>query len=217
MRETWRSFLIIPHTPQLALIPPVSFSMTNNTPLISEGDVDVEVGIVPMSSPSTTSRPPMRNLDMLLQSFLMSIFGLISAIFVFPVRLLLMPVRLLLAPKFVKPQPSSKCRMPSKVEDISVAHRQLISDFKSGATRSYEWRINQLLGIKSLFLEKEDELFDAYKSDLGKPAGEWFLEKNSILGEVNHTIAHLRELMQPESRSTPLVRRRQPRNAVLSI
>ncbi|GMI43798.1 hypothetical protein TrCOL_g4577 [Triparma columacea] len=93
---------------------------------------------------------------------------------------------------------------PSKVQDIAKAHQALKNEFSLGGTRSYAWRINQLLGIIRLVEEKEGELFEAYKSDLGKSQGEWFLEKNSILGEVNHTIAHLRELMQPESRSTPL-------------
>ncbi|GMH47390.1 hypothetical protein TrLO_g2694 [Triparma laevis f. longispina] len=69
---------------------------------------------------------------------------------------------------------------------------------------SYKWRINQLLGLKAMVLENEEELMKAYVKDLGKPKGDWFLEKNGILADINHTLSCLHKLMQPETRHTPL-------------
>lgn len=140
---------------------------------------------------------------MYIESFLTIIFGTVTTFILLPIRLILLPFRVLFSAKYRKPK-GNHIGNPSKVQDIAKAHQALKNEFSLGGTRSYAWRINQLLGIIRLVEEKEGELFEAYKSDLGKSQGEWFLEKNSILGEVNHTIAHLRELMQPESRSTPL-------------
>ena len=80
----------------------------------------------------------------------------------------------------------------------------LKASFDAGHTRSYSWRINQLLGLKAMVLENEGELMEAYVKDLGKPSGDWFLEKNGILADINHTLSCLHKLMQPESRHTPL-------------
>ena len=67
-----------------------------------------------------------------------------------------------------------------------------------------EWRVAQLMAIRALVVENEDAIFKAYQSDIGKPYCDWFMERKATLAELDHTMAHLAQWMQPEHRSSPL-------------
>lgn len=90
-------------------------------------------------------------------------------------------------------------RIPQIVKELRAA-------FDSGRTRSYEWRVQQLDGLKNLVKENETAIAEALKSDLGKPSMEAFLtEISHPLGELAVTRKNLKKWMAPEKVPTPAV------------
>ena len=78
--------------------------------------------------------------------------------------------------------------------------------FASGATKPYAFRIEQLKKFKATIIKYEKEIFDALYTDLKKvPEESWFTENGLLMQEINHTIQHLKEWMQPERVGTNLL------------
>lgn len=96
--------------------------------------------------------------------------------------------------------------MEINLEQINHVFAQQQAYFRSGATRSYEFRIKQLELIKALVTENEQAILDALKQDLGKhPFEAYSSEIGTILQSLNYTIAHLREWMENSAVETPLI------------
>ncbi len=54
---------------------------------------------------------------------------------------------------------------------------ELKTSFQSGRTKDLRWRAEQLSAIERMMSERENELIDALRQDLGKPALEsWMTE-----------------------------------------
>jgi aldehyde dehydrogenase (NAD+) len=78
--------------------------------------------------------------------------------------------------------------------------------FDSGATRSYEFRRDQLLAFKNVILKYEQEINNALHTDLKKTAEEcWVSETGLLIQEINYAIKNLREWMRPERVGTSLI------------
>jgi aldehyde dehydrogenase (NAD+) len=78
--------------------------------------------------------------------------------------------------------------------------------FLSGATQSYDFRISQLNRLKKVVLESEKEIYQALYADLKKTDEDaWATEIGFFLSELNDTIAHLKDWMQPASVTTNMV------------
>ncbi len=77
--------------------------------------------------------------------------------------------------------------------------------FDSGATRSYEFRLQQLKQLKAAMLKYADDVEAALKADIGRPALEAYVEMSTAMEELNHTIKHLKKWMQPKKVGTPLL------------
>jgi len=78
--------------------------------------------------------------------------------------------------------------------------------FQSGATQPYAFRIQQLERLKKAVLESEKVLYEALYADLKKTDEDaWATEIGFFLSELNDTIKHLKEWMQPKYVSTNLV------------
>lgn len=78
--------------------------------------------------------------------------------------------------------------------------------FNSGATRSYAFRRQQLLALKKAVQEKEEAIYAALYSDLKKNKEEcWVTENGFFLAELNDTLKHLGQWMEPEPVSTNLL------------
>lgn len=77
--------------------------------------------------------------------------------------------------------------------------------FESGATRSYEFRLQQLKQLKAAMLKYADEVEAALKQDIGRPALEAYVEMSTAMEELNHTLKHLKKWMQPKKVGTPLL------------
>lgn len=70
--------------------------------------------------------------------------------------------------------------------------------FRSGATKSVEFRIHQLQTLKKLLSEHEQELFEAIYADFKKPELETYATELGILhNEISYTIRHLKKWAKP--------------------
>lgn len=78
--------------------------------------------------------------------------------------------------------------------------------FNSGATRSYEYRKEQLKKLKAAILKHEEELYSALYTDLKKSKEEcWVTELGFVIAEINAALKNLQSWMQPERVATNLV------------
>jgi len=111
------------------------------------------------------------------------------------------------------------------VQAIEATHARLMETFKSGRTKSYEWRMAQLRGMKKFCKENADQMSQALAADLGRPRMEALLaDISSVIMEIEHTEKSLNKWMEPESVSTPLLQQpgksmvvREPKGVVLAI
>ncbi|HEX7804080.1 MAG TPA: aldehyde dehydrogenase family protein [Pseudoxanthomonas sp.] len=77
------------------------------------------------------------------------------------------------------------------------------SRFLSDATKSYEWRIEQLDRMERMLRENQDELCAALHQDFGKPPFEQLFEITVPLGVVRYYRENLKELMAPKPVAIP--------------
>jgi len=78
--------------------------------------------------------------------------------------------------------------------------------FESGVTRPYEWRRRQLLLLRQMILDNEEEICAALHKDLGKsPEEAYGSELGLVLSEIRYTLRHLRQWMRSRRVGTNLV------------
>lgn len=78
--------------------------------------------------------------------------------------------------------------------------------YNSGATRSYAFRKAQLQKLRKAILQYETELHRALYTDLKKsPEEAWVTETGFLLSEINATLKHFKQWMQPKPVGTNLV------------
>lgn len=71
--------------------------------------------------------------------------------------------------------------------------------FRSGATKSVEFRIHQLKTLKKLLTEHEEELFEAIYADFKKPELETYATELGILhNEISYALRHLKKWAKPK-------------------
>lgn len=102
----------------------------------------------------------------------------------------------------------SKVSQPIK-SDPQLGLSQIIeaqdSFFRSGRTKSYEFRIDQLKKLRDAIRKHEALLTEALKADLRKhPTESYISEVGFVLEELNLTIKHLKSWMKPRRAPTPL-------------
>jgi len=94
--------------------------------------------------------------------------------------------------------------LPSDLSDVPAIVTSLREAFASGRTRPYEWRKQQLEGVRRMLRENEQALGDAMHADLGRSHFEgWGSETRFVDNEISHTLKHLRSWMKPERVPTP--------------
>jgi len=80
------------------------------------------------------------------------------------------------------------------------------SYYNSGATRSYNFRKEQLIKLKNAIIRYEKELHDALYADLKKsPEESWVTETGFLIAEINATVKNLKNWIQPEKVGTNLL------------
>ncbi|CAN6252545.1 unnamed protein product [Urochloa humidicola] len=78
--------------------------------------------------------------------------------------------------------------------------------YESGRTRDLEWRQAQLRGLVRLLEEKEEDIFDVLREDLGKHRVEAFRDEVGVLKKsVVDKLQNLKKWAAPEKAHTPLV------------
>ncbi len=76
--------------------------------------------------------------------------------------------------------------------------------FRSGRTKGLAWRREQLRGLRTLLTEREAELADALRADLGKGAVESYAsELGFVVNEIDHALRHLERWTRPERVAVP--------------
>lgn len=78
--------------------------------------------------------------------------------------------------------------------------------FETGVTRPYAFRKQQLLALKQAVQDREEAIYTALYADLKKSREEcWVTENGFFLAELNDTIRHLAQWMEPEAVPTNLL------------
>jgi aldehyde dehydrogenase (NAD+) len=78
--------------------------------------------------------------------------------------------------------------------------------FRSGATRSAEWREAQLRALRSMMKEHAEDFYAALWADLrrNRIEADW-VDVKYMTSEIDYVLAHLRQWMKPLAVSTPLI------------
>ena len=88
---------------------------------------------------------------------------------------------------------------------VSVFEKQQANRWRVASTSAKE-RAGKLLKLKEAIVAQTDGLFDALQSDLHKSRAEVALtELQPALGEINHTVKHLKKWMKPVRVGTPFL------------
>ena len=89
--------------------------------------------------------------------------------------------------------------------DIPAVVERARAVFDTGVTRPMSWRVDRLRAMRELLVAGEDELLEALHADLRKPNIEgWATDLAVTIGEIDHTLAHLRRWMRPQRVRLPL-------------
>ncbi|XP_061182881.1 aldehyde dehydrogenase family 3 member B1-like isoform X2 [Saccostrea echinata] len=90
--------------------------------------------------------------------------------------------------------------------DYSEMMEGLRRAFKSGVTKSYEWRKKQLEGVLSFLDENRERISQALKEDLHKPSLEsTVFEIDFCRNDLIETMNNLKDWMKPEKAKKPLL------------
>lgn len=92
---------------------------------------------------------------------------------------------------------------------MAVSYKQTVLDlrkvYRTGRTKSYSWRIQQLDNLHAMLEENEDKICKALKQDLNKPAFESALtEVVLIKKDILECKRSLKSWMKPERKSRDL-------------
>ena len=89
---------------------------------------------------------------------------------------------------------------------MQASVQDLRTYFLTGATQSYDFRIDQLKRLKKQVLASEKALYKALYTDLKKTDEDaWATEIGFFLSELNHAIQYLKNWMKPNQVATNLV------------
>ena len=75
--------------------------------------------------------------------------------------------------------------------------------FKSGKTKSVNFRLEQLRNLRRSIIDNQDAILEAIRADLGRPTFEAYL-KIMTLNEVNAAIRSLKKWVKPRRIITPI-------------
>jgi aldehyde dehydrogenase (NAD+) len=111
------------------------------------------------------------------------------------------------------------------VASIPALLADLRKTFDSGRTRPLSWRREQIRRLRALVVEREKELHDALRADLGRhPMESWIAETGFVAKECAYVEKRLARWARPERVPTPLVNQlgsskvvREPLGVVLII
>jgi len=81
---------------------------------------------------------------------------------------------------------------------------ELRSAFEQGVTKPLAWRLDQLRALRRMLTDRSAEFEDALLADLAKsPTESQIAELGFVVGEIDHTLKHLRRWLRPRRVSVP--------------
>src|SRR6516225_4765897 len=90
--------------------------------------------------------------------------------------------------------------------DFSTLVARHCAYFRTGATRSAEWRERQLTALRAMMTDRAEDFYAALWTDLRRNRTDADLTDVKYLAtEADHALSHLRQWMKPLPVSTPLV------------
>ena len=90
------------------------------------------------------------------------------------------------------------------IMEIAATVERQWTFFRSGETRSLEFRRAELVKLGRAIEANEQSLYSALRADLGKSAYEAYMtELGFVLSELRHALRHLPAWMRPQRRRTP--------------
>ncbi|XP_020592565.1 aldehyde dehydrogenase family 3 member F1-like [Phalaenopsis equestris] len=90
--------------------------------------------------------------------------------------------------------------------EVERALKESREAFESGVTRSYSWRMSQLRALKAILIEKEADIFEALKLDLGKHRIEAYRDEVGLMiKSVDNALRNLKKWMAPKKVDLPLL------------
>ncbi len=92
------------------------------------------------------------------------------------------------------------------MDTLTIQDMQQINNFfRTGATKPYAFRKQQLQKLRTAIQKNETSLTEALYLDLHKPAGEAYsTEIGFVYAEISFALSHLKQWMKPVSVSTPV-------------
>src|SRR5258708_35961872 len=76
--------------------------------------------------------------------------------------------------------------------------------FRTGATRSAEWRKSQLTALRTMMTERAEDFYASLWTDLRRGRVEAdFVDVKYLVGEAEHALAHVGQWMEPIPVSSP--------------
>jgi aldehyde dehydrogenase (NAD+) len=89
--------------------------------------------------------------------------------------------------------------------DVRALADRLRTTFGQGRTRPLAWRAQQLAGLRRMMTEASDELVEALRTDLGRPAAEAYVaDIGHTRGELRHLAKHLERWARPTRVKVPV-------------
>eukprot|EP00258_Populus_trichocarpa_P014959 XP_006370386.2 aldehyde dehydrogenase family 3 member H1 isoform X1 [Populus trichocarpa] len=83
--------------------------------------------------------------------------------------------------------------------------KELNESFRTGKTKSYEWRVSQLKGIEKMVVEREKDICEALYKDLSKPEYEAFVSEIAMVkSSCEEALKELKQWMKPEKAKTSM-------------
>src|ERR1700694_5854996 len=76
--------------------------------------------------------------------------------------------------------------------------------FRTGATRSLEWREGQLSALRAMMIDRAEDYYASLWTDLhrNRTYADW-TDVKYMTSEADHALAHLRDWIRPARVSTP--------------
>src|ERR1700736_570489 len=75
--------------------------------------------------------------------------------------------------------------------------------FDTDVTKSYDWRIDQLVRMERMLKENTEALYEGIQKDFKTAPSEYVFEVQAPLGTIEFTKAQLREWMRPVNATVP--------------
>lgn len=105
-----------------------------------------------------------------------------------------------------RPRYRAPVRVKRRRMEVERAVKEAREAFESGVTKSYSWRRSQLRALKAILIEKEADIFEALRLDLGKHRIEAYRDEVGLMiKSVDNALGNLKKWMAPKKVDVPLL------------